>query len=65
MHIAVYPEGGVGINVVSLGLEFEVRREIVTTIDLCDAVQNVSVKDLEGFAVNRDLFPTELGAKCR
>lgn len=64
MHITINPDGHIRINIVSLGFELEVWCNIVATKDLCDAIDNISVEYLGGFAVNGDFFPMELGTKC-
>lgn len=62
MHLAVNPNGHIGVSVVPLRFEFEVWCKVVAPIDLCDAVENISMEDLEGFAVNCNLLSMKLGA---
>lgn len=65
VHVGVNPEGHISIHIVSLGLEFEVRREVMTSVNFRDAVDDVSVENFESFTIDRDLLSTELGAECR
>ena len=62
MHIAINPDGHVGVGIVSLRFESEVWCKVMTAINLCDAVKNIPVEDLEGFAIDCDLLSAELGA---
>ena len=65
IDIAVNPRCHIRVGVVSFGPEFQVRRKGVATVYLPNAFEDVPVKNLEGFALNRDLFLPELRTKRR
>ena len=65
VHITINLHCHIFIGIVSLRSELEVWCQIMTAKYLCDAIKNISMENLKGFAINFNLFATKFGAKCR